>query len=85
MAPKRPNSETGASSHKTNYIDIFSEILNCCIGSRVTAILLNGWILPTGGVGLGRVCPAACSAGMFLKNQASKMAICNAGLSKGHG
>ena len=36
----------GASSHKTNYVDIFSEILNLeghlnrCIGSKVTAILL---------------------------------------------
>ena len=28
-------------------------------------ILLNGWILPTGGVALGRVCPAACAAGFF--------------------
>ena len=52
--------KNGASSHKTNYIDIFSEILNleghqnCCIGSKVTAILLNGWILPTGGAALGR-------------------------------
>ena len=39
--------KNGASSNKTNYIDIFSEILNpeghqnCCIGSKVTAILLN--------------------------------------------
>ena len=46
----------GASSHKTYYIDIFSEILNLeghqnrCIGSKVTAILMNGWILPTDGV-----------------------------------
>ena len=45
----------GASSRKTNYIDSFSENLNLeghynrCIGSKVTAILLNGWILPTGG------------------------------------
>ena len=37
-----------ASSHKTNYIHIFSNILNlewdqnCCIDSKVTAILLNG-------------------------------------------
>ena len=37
----------GASSHKRNYIDILSEILNPeelhnrCIGSKVTAILLN--------------------------------------------
>ena len=42
----------GASSHKTNYIDIFSEFLNLerhlnhCIGSKVTSIFLNGWILP---------------------------------------
>ena len=46
--------DNGASSHKTNYIDIFSEIsnleghLNCCISSKVRALLLNGWILPTG-------------------------------------
>ena len=40
--------------------------LNCFIGSKVTAILLNGWILPTGGVALGRVCPAACTAGLFF-------------------
>ena len=43
-----------ASSHKTNYIKKISETLNikghqnCCIGSKATAILLNGWILPTG-------------------------------------
>ena len=30
------------------------------------AILLNGWILPTGGVASGKVCPAACAAGFFL-------------------
>ena len=46
--------KNGASIHKTNYIDIFSEILNpeghhnCYIGSKETAILLNGLILPTG-------------------------------------
>ena len=38
-----------ASSHKTNYIDIVTEILNpeghqnCCIDSHFTAILLN-WV-----------------------------------------
>ena len=38
----------GASSHKTNNIDIFPEIINLeglltlCMGSKVTAILLNG-------------------------------------------
>ena len=29
---------------------------NRIIGSRVTEILLNGWILPIGGIALGRVC-----------------------------
>ena len=57
---------------KTTYIDIFAEILNLeghvnrCIGLKVMAILLNGLILPTGGVASGRVCPAACAAGLFL-------------------
>ena len=60
----------GASCHKTNYIDIFPEILNLdghqnrCVGSKVMAILLNGLILLTGGVASGRVCPAACAAGL---------------------
>ena len=46
-------------------LTFFKEILNlegnqnCCIGSKVTAILLNGWIFHTGGASLGRVC--ACS------------------------
>ena len=43
-----------ALSHKIDYIIIFLEILNlegyqnCIRGSRVTAILLNGWIFPVG-------------------------------------
>ena len=28
---------------------------------------LNEWILPTGGVASGRVCPAACAAGLFIR------------------
>ena len=50
---------------KQTILTFFLEILNleghknCCIGSKVTAILLNGLILPTGGVAFGRVCPAA--------------------------
>ena len=57
---------------KNIYIDYFAENLNLeghqsrCIGSKVTAILLNGWILPTGGVALGMVCPAACAAGLYI-------------------
>ena len=52
-----------ASVHKTNNIDIFPEILNleehqnCCVGAKGTTILLNWWILLTGGVTLGMVCP----------------------------
>ena len=60
-----------ASSHKTNYIDVLSEILNLewhlnrCIGSKVTAIL-QFWVdLRTGVVASGRVCPAACAAGLY--------------------
>ena len=65
--------KNGASSHKTNYIEILSEILNLeghlnrYIGSKVTAILLNGLILPTAGVASGRVCPAACAVGLFTR------------------
>ena len=73
---RRRHSQTvknGASSHKTNYITIFSEILNLnlkghlnhFIGSKVTAIFLNGWILATVGAASGRVFPAACAAGLF--------------------
>ena len=45
----------GAFSHKRDYVTIFLEILNlkghpnCITGSKVTAILLNGWIWPIGG------------------------------------
>ena len=47
--------EDGAFSHKIDYVSICLEILNleghpnCTTGLRVTAILLNGWILPIGG------------------------------------
>ena len=55
----------GASSHKIDYVSKFKEILNLeghqnrITGSRVTAILLNGWTLPIGEAASGRVC--ACS------------------------
>ena len=45
----------GAFSHKIDYVTIFKEILNLeghlnrITGSKVTVILLNGWILPIGG------------------------------------
>ena len=47
--------EDGAFSHKIDYDTILLAILNLEVhqhritGSRVTAILMNGWILPIGG------------------------------------
>ena len=42
----------GAFSHKIDYFTIFKEILNLdpnrITGLKVTAILLDGWILPIG-------------------------------------
>ena len=61
-------------SNKMTYIDIlFLEIpnpewhQNCCIGSKVTAIFLNGWILLTGGVGSGMFC-ACCLRSRLVQN-----------------
>ena len=51
----------GAFSNKVDCVPIFEEILNLegylnrFIGSKLTAILVNGGILPSGGVALGRV------------------------------
>ena len=48
-----------------DYVTIAKEILNleghsnCITGSKVMVILLNGWILPIGGVASERVC--ACN------------------------
>ena len=72
--------KNGASSLKTNYIDILSDILNPeghqnhCIGSKVTVILMNGWILPTGGASSGRVC--ACSLCSRLVFKALALLFC---------
>ena len=44
----------GASSHKTNYNDIFSDLFQILKGIKI-AVLVQGWILPTGGVASGRV------------------------------
>jgi len=50
---------------KQTILTFFQKILNLeghqnrCIHSKVTGILMNGWILPTGGVASGGVC--ACS------------------------
>ena len=45
----------GAFSHKIDYVTFLLEIINLerhpnrTTGSRVTAVLLNGWIFPIGG------------------------------------
>ena len=50
-----------ASSHKIDYVTLLKKILNIkghpnrMAGSKVTAILLNGWILPICEASLGRV------------------------------
>ena len=60
-----------ASSHKIDYVNIFSKIVNLdghqnrFIGSKVTAILVNGGILPNGGAASEGSAPAACAVGLF--------------------
>ena len=41
--------EDGAFSHKKDYVTIFEGHQKRDTDSRVTGILLNGWILPIGG------------------------------------
>ena len=54
-----------SSSHKIHYVMVIKTFLNPeghhnrINGSKVTVILLKGWLLPIGGVASGRVC--ACS------------------------
>ena len=49
-------------SYIIEYVTLLYDILNpkgfknCIFGSKVTAILPDGWILPIGGVALERVC-----------------------------
>ena len=62
----------GAFSHKIDFVTIFKEILNPkghpnrITGSKVTAILLNGWILPIGGASSGRVCSCSLRSRLVL-------------------
>ena len=52
----------GTSSHEIDYVLTIlnlEEHKNCIIVSEVTAILLNGRILPIGGVALKRVCTSS--------------------------
>ena len=71
----------GALSHNIDYVTIFEKILNTeghqnrITGSKVTQILLNGWILPIGGASLVRDVPAACAAGFYFTPPLVKRSI----------
>ena len=62
-----------AFSHKINYDTILLEIQNLeghpnrITGSKVMAILLNGWILPIGGVASERVCACSLRSRLVLR------------------
>ena len=62
----------GAFSHKLYYVIIFKEILNPEVhpnhitGSKVTAILLNRWILRIGGASSGRDCSCSLRGRLVL-------------------
>ena len=69
-ALQRPHAQTvrdSTSSYEIDYVIMIKNFLNPkghqnpFSGSKVTAILLKGWIWPTGGVALGRV----RTAGLF--------------------
>ena len=61
-----------AFSHKITYVTMFLKILNleghpnCITGSKAMAILLNGWILPIGGVALERICACSLCSSLVL-------------------
>ena len=62
----------GAFIHKIDYVTILKENLNPTghpnriTGSKVTAILLNGWILSIGGASSGRVCSCSLRSRLVL-------------------
>ena len=67
-ASRRRHAQTvrdSSSSYKIDYVIVIKTFLNPeghqnpISGSKVTAILVKGWILPIGGASSGRVC--ACS------------------------
>ena len=66
--------EDGGFSHKIDNVSINKEILNLkghlnrFIGSKVTAILVNGRIKPSGGVALGRVCVCSLHSRLVFFN-----------------
>ena len=62
-----------SSSYKIDYVIVIKNFLNPeghqnhIAGSKVTAILVKGYILPIGGVASEGSAPAACAAGWFIK------------------
>ena len=64
----------GVFSHKIDYVTLFSEIQNlkghhnCITGSRVTAVFLNGWILPIGGASAVSTGPTLSSFLTFMNS-----------------
>ena len=69
----------GAFSHKIDYVTIFMEILNleghpnCITSSKITAILLNGLILPIGGASSGRVWACSLRSRLVYLNKHNKI------------
>ena len=53
--------------------------INCIIGSKVTETLLEGWILPVGGVASGRVCACSLCSRLVLihinRNKRAKLGL----------
>ena len=58
--------KNGATSHKTNYIDM-KGIKIAALVQKLWWFLLNGWILSTGGASSGRVCTFSLRNRLVLK------------------
>ena len=75
--PLGPNKTVrdGASSHKIDFVTRVKDNINvkkyhnCIIGSKVTAIMLNGWILPIGWVALERACAQPTKQFFFFSDK----------------
>ena len=72
MAPPRPNRDS-TSNYKINYVIVILKFLNPeghqnpISGSKVTAILLKGWILPIGRGSSGRICVCSLRSRLVFK------------------
>ena len=72
----------GAFSHKIDYVTVLLKILNPeehlnrVTGSKVTEILLNGWILPICGASSGRDCACSLRSRLVLGESKSQWIYC---------